>query len=43
MRHKYMSSSSDPPAPNSQRQIIINLHSSGIEPDIIALQLDIDR
>jgi adenylate cyclase len=42
MRHKYMSSS-DPPAPNSQRQIIINLHSSGIEPDIIALQLDIDR
>ncbi|MEO9363170.1 MAG: adenylate/guanylate cyclase domain-containing protein [Nitrososphaera sp.] len=35
--------SPDPPAPNSQRQIIINLHSSGIEPDIIALQLDIDR
>jgi adenylate cyclase len=34
---------SDPSAPDSQRQIIINLYNSGIESDIIALQLDIDK
>ncbi len=36
-------SMSDPSAPSSQRQIIINLYISGIEPEIIALQLDVDK
>jgi class 3 adenylate cyclase len=35
--------SSSTAASNSQRQIVINLYNSGIEPDIIALQLDMEK
>lgn len=33
----------DAPAEQEQRQTIINLHNSGVEPEIIAIQLDISR
>jgi adenylate cyclase len=43
LRSKCGINMSDPATPDSQRQIIVNLYNSGIEPDIIALQLDVDR